>query len=180
MKEIKYEAPVATIDLLCKYMEQFGYNKDARILDLGCGTGLVGEEFSRRGYQNIDGVDLSAEMLAKAKEKAVYRTLTQGEMASERCEKLGVAANQYDVATCVGVMTYGHVKGKGFDDFVHVLKPGGLACFTVRDVVAEDPAYGYGKKIDELCIAKKWKLLEKKKGSYHDDDGCCMFCFQIL
>ncbi|XP_028409737.1 methyltransferase-like protein 27 [Dendronephthya gigantea] len=180
MVDMSYEAPVATADILCKYMEQFGYNKDVCILDFGCGTGLVGEELNRRGYNNIDGVDLCAEMVEKAKEKGVYRTLTQGEMASEGCEKLGVGADQYDAAICVGVMSMGQVKGKGFDDFIHVLKLGGLACFTVRNIVAEDPAYGYGEKMEELCSAKKWKLLEKKVGPYLIDDGCCIFCFQKL
>ena len=179
--DLKYGGPVATVDLLFKHLQALGKGADARILDLGCGSGMVGQELNKRGYKNIDGVDLCAELLEKAKEKGVYAALFQGEMASERCEKLGVAADQYDAATCVGVMTHGHVKGKGFDDFVHAVKPGGLACFTVRRLVWEDPSYGYSTKMDELCNAKKWKLLEKKYvENYTVDDGCWLFCCQIL
>ena len=41
--------------------------KQAKILDAGCGTGLVGAELAKRGYHRFDGVDLSAEMLQHAK-----------------------------------------------------------------------------------------------------------------
>jgi SAM-dependent methyltransferase len=40
----------------------------ARVLDAGCGPGLVAEAFLERGYQVL-GVDLSAEMLRRARER---------------------------------------------------------------------------------------------------------------
>ena len=181
LDDLKYGGPVSTADLLSKYLQSLGYSKDARILDLGCGSGIVAEELKKRGYTNMDGVDLCVELMAKAKEKGIYTSLIQGEMASEGCKKLNVAADQYDAATCVGVLTYGHVKARGFDDFVHAVKPGGLACFTVRRLVWDDPSYGYATKMDELCEAKKWKLLEKKYiENYTVDDGCWLCCCQIL
>ena len=38
-------------------------NKKAKILDAGCGTGLVGEILSEKNYKNVEGVDFSQEML---------------------------------------------------------------------------------------------------------------------
>ena len=38
-------------------------DKDAEIVDLGCGTGLLGEILFNLGYKNIIGVDGSEEML---------------------------------------------------------------------------------------------------------------------
>ena len=179
--DLKYGGPVATVDLLSKHLKDLGYGNDARILDFGCGSGMVAEKLIKRGYTNIDGVDLSEELMALAKEKGVYKSLIMGEMASDGCKKLNVAPDQYDAATCVGVLTWGHVKGKGFDDFVHALKPGGVACFTVRRLVWEDPSYGYSSKMDELCETKKWKLLEKKYfENYTVDDGCWLCCCQKL
>ena len=181
LNDLKYSGPIATVDLLCKHLEHLGYKSNARILDLGCGSGIVAQELRRLGYTNIDGLDLSAVMMAKAKEKCVYCSLIQGEMASEECKKLNVAPDQYDAATCVGVFTHGHVKGKGFDDFLHVLKPGGLAFFTVRRLVWEDPSYDYVRKMNELCETQKWKLLTKKYiEDYFVDDACWLFCCQKL
>lgn len=47
-------------------------NKQAKILDLGCGTGTLTDEISKT-YPNIMGIDGSKEMIAKA--KAAYPTL---------------------------------------------------------------------------------------------------------
>ncbi|MER9826714.1 methyltransferase domain-containing protein, partial [Mesorhizobium sp. M0115] len=43
------------------------------ILDAGCGTGLVGVELKRLGYELIDGFDLSREMAEKARQTRAYR-----------------------------------------------------------------------------------------------------------
>ena len=54
----------------CDFIEkEIGYNKDLKILDIGCGTGRHSIELAKRGY-NITGVDLSDSMLQKAKENA--------------------------------------------------------------------------------------------------------------
>ena len=43
---------------------------DGPVLDVGCGTGVVGAELARLGVPVIDGIDISPEMLAKAAAKA--------------------------------------------------------------------------------------------------------------
>ena len=45
-----------------------------RILDVGCGTGLVGSELNRIGYKNLDGLDASPEMLKIAAEKNIFKS----------------------------------------------------------------------------------------------------------
>ena len=50
------------------------------ILDLGCGTGLFGNEI--RGIcDNLEGIDLSRAMLARAYEKNIYNTLHQTDIS---------------------------------------------------------------------------------------------------
>ncbi len=54
----------------CDFLEkELGFNKEARILDIGCGTGRHTLELTRRGY-NVVGVDLSDSLLQRAREKA--------------------------------------------------------------------------------------------------------------
>ena len=143
---------------------------------------MVGEGLFKHGYKNVDGLDVSPEMLEVAREKAVYRNLFIGYMATEGCHKLGIEANSYDAAISIGVFTIGHVKGKGFDDLVHAVKPGGLVCFTIRDCIADDPLYGYDEKMEELTKAKKWKLVFKVHEIYHDVNKfrSWLYIYQIL
>ena len=54
----------------CDFIEkELGYNKDLKILDVGCGTGRHAIELTKRGYQ-LTGIDLSQSQIARAKEKA--------------------------------------------------------------------------------------------------------------
>lgn len=54
----------------CDFIEcELNFNKDLKIIDIGCGTGRHSIELSRRGYP-VTGIDLSESMLAKAREKA--------------------------------------------------------------------------------------------------------------
>lgn len=54
----------------CDFLEgEFGYNKELKILDVGCGTGRHTIELTKRGY-TVTGIDLSEAQLALAKEHA--------------------------------------------------------------------------------------------------------------
>jgi predicted TPR repeat methyltransferase len=164
---------------LVQKLKEFGYTDDARILDLGCGTGLVGEELKKHGYKNIHGVDLTPELLESAKAKGIYGLLQQGSMGSPECKDLGIGANQYDATICVGTLALAHVKSEGLDDLVHVVKPGGLVCFSIRDLSLNAPQSGYREKMDQLCEVGKWKPVAKHhEAAYLAGDGAWFFVYQ--
>jgi len=55
----------------CEFIEnEIDYDKNIRILDIGCGTGRHSIELAKRGY-SVTGVDLSNSMLKRAREKAI-------------------------------------------------------------------------------------------------------------
>ena len=55
MVEWNYTGPKETVEVFKKYSK----NKNAKIYDAGCGTGLVGVELKKFGYHYFDGADLS-------------------------------------------------------------------------------------------------------------------------
>ena len=55
--------------------KQIKLNKKAKILDAGCGTGLVAEELNKLNYNNLIGLDNSKEMLRLAKTKKIFKRL---------------------------------------------------------------------------------------------------------
>ncbi len=60
----------------CDFLEkEIGFNKQTRILDIGCGTGRHSIELAKRGY-TVTGIDLSDSMLLRAREKAAGQKLS--------------------------------------------------------------------------------------------------------
>lgn len=79
------------IELLAA-LRQVSWSEVQRAADLGCGTGRTGEWLRSRGVPEIDGVDLTPEMLAKARSKNVYRRLVEESVAST-----GLDSGAYDL-----------------------------------------------------------------------------------
>ena len=63
-----------------------------RVLDLACGTGRIGVWLRARGARHVDGLDLTAEMLARAEAKGVYDRLMLGDLLDT-----GLPAASYDL-----------------------------------------------------------------------------------
>lgn len=99
-----------------------------RALDLGCGTGLVGEVF-RPFCRDIVGVDLSAAMLAQARAKQIYRHLEQADIAGFLSRQ---ASDSIDLMLSADVFIYLGNLDDVFRQAARVLVPGGLFAFTVQ------------------------------------------------
>ncbi|KAJ3472332.1 hypothetical protein NLG97_g11080 [Lecanicillium saksenae] len=135
-----YTAPQLASDYVSKYLNAAAI-ASARILDAGCGTGLVGQHLAKRGARRIDGVDLSPGMLEVARKTGAYESLTTGDLS----QWLDVDSAVYDALTCVGTLTQGHLGPGALDQLLRVVKPGGLVVATVRDTVWE--MNGYKEKV---------------------------------
>ncbi len=107
---------------------------DASILDFGCGTGVSGEAFGAAGFTNLHGCDLSAEMLAKAKAKAIYQKTFVVPAGAD-------LPKGYDVVAAVGVIGAGSAPPEAFDAAISAVKPGGLFVWSYNDHALEDPRF---------------------------------------
>lgn len=73
---------------------QIQWRAAGRVLDLACGTGRIGAWLRAKGVQRIDGVDLTPQMLAKARDKGVYEGLTVGDITDT-----GIPSDRYNLIT---------------------------------------------------------------------------------
>ena len=155
MVDWNYTAPINAVSLIKKC----ALKKDIQILDAGCGSGLVGIEMQKNGYTNIDGVDLSQDMINLIP-KGVYKNLEVANLNKPlKCEN-----HKYDVVMCVGTFTYGHVKPQALDEMIRITKNKGLICFSVNEGIHEE--YGFDKKIKKLSENNTWNVKEYFKSSY--------------
>ena len=155
MVDWNYTGPKETSEVLAKHEK----NKNAKIYDAGCGTGLVGLELKKYGFSNFYGADLSQKLLDLVP-KDLYQKLDKVDLNKKIQEK----DNYFDVVMCVGTFTFGHVKPPALDEFIRITKNKGLICFTINEGIHEE--YGFDKKIDQLKKDNKWKEIEFFKSDY--------------
>lgn len=76
-------------------------DKNAKILDLGCGTGSMLGALKSNGYTNILGIDISEDQIRVAAEMGITETV-HGDIL----EHLKNAENQYDIITGIDIVEH--------------------------------------------------------------------------
>lgn len=157
LKSIGYPGPTIIVNRVKKLLP----NKNAKILDLAAGTGIVGEVFQEEGYTCVDGSDMSKTSLHIAEQKGVYERIFRCCMGQE---KLDSEANVYDAITVVGCWSI-PINVSIFTEMNRVLKPGGyfVSCFR-PDVWALQDIYGYRAALNDSSL---WKKISEEEDVYH-------------
>ena len=143
------------VSLLASHLK----DKHAVIMDVGCGTGLVGSYLSKAGFSDYDGIDISQEMLNQAQHRG-YRSLLIGSLN----DRLPIADNCYDACLCVGVFTHGHVTASGLHELARITRSGGYVCFTINEGVYDD--YGFEATMAKMETDQIWSMLHFQKDQY--------------
>jgi len=111
----------------CRLFISLVTDRQARILDAGCGTGLVGRRLKQAGYTDIHGNDYSEKMLDEARATDTYQSLEQHDLT------LPVETDQpYDAAISVGVFAFSVPSAEHLVNITRSLKPDGKAIVTVN------------------------------------------------
>ncbi|KAF2686145.1 methyltransferase domain-containing protein [Lentithecium fluviatile CBS 122367] len=163
-KDQEYVAPALAAATVAKHLSPTPLDT-VKILDAGCGTGLVGKALAQLGAKHIDGVDLSPGMLDVARKLNVYTELDTIDLS----KPLDQRTASYDVVTCIGTLTHAHVGPEVLSEFVRVVKPGGWIVATVLDDIWEP--IGYRAEVDELLAQGKVELVSADVGDYRRGAG---------
>lgn len=171
LEAVDYRVPDMMRDAFAR---KFGGKKARSVLDAGCGTGLCGVKI-RPFAEILTGVDLSAKMLARAKEKGVYDDL----QAADAVAYMNGHSAAFD-AVCLGdVACY-------FPDLAPVLaaafatlKDGGALFMTVEAASCEkesvlNPTGRYAHNAELLqkkTQAAGFKVDEPSRAVLRKEDG---------
>jgi arsenite methyltransferase len=121
-----------------------------RVLDLGSGAGtdslvaaqMVGDE------GHVTGIDMTPEMLAKARGAAAEMGAANVEFVEGEAERLPFADASFDVVISNGVIDLIPDKDAVFAQLYRVLAPGGR--IQVADVTIQNPVSGEGRRNIDL------------------------------
>jgi SAM-dependent methyltransferase len=141
--------------------------KDVDVLDMGCGTGLVGQYLHEYGFRSIVGLDASKGMLKETEisKPNVHKELVELFLGSPSTypERLH---NTFDIVTASGILADNHLDNTVFEEMLLSLRNGGLAIFATRTEYLEK--YGYGAYMKMLEDTGKWKFVKNIKFGRYD------------
>jgi len=114
---------------------ELGLNRFVSILDLACGTGLLGGEVVKHGYENLDGLDASLQMLLQARKKNIFKEHIHAAVGG--LGSLPLLDDVYDVVMSSNGFAPGQIYPEAIMEILRILNPGGYLIFTMRDGLAE-------------------------------------------
>ncbi len=169
---IHYSACQSTYDLFTRlpdseYLTVDVNDKSIRIMDIGCGTGLMGKKLADHGYSNVDGCDISLEMVQQADKLDIYNELTADIDINQPINPDW--RDRYDVSMSVGVFTPGHVDPEALNQLIDMTRSGGLILVSTR--LAYYDSTNYQQVSDQLEKDNKIKLLNVDKDRPYTDDS---------
>lgn len=131
---------------ICQYYEResevIGALEDLKILDIGCGGGLICEPLKRMGAAHVCGIDAGEKNIEAAKLHATQSELDIEYHATSAEDFVTEHAEQYDVVLALEIIE--HVNSP--DEFVALVqkfvKPGGIVIFSTLNRTLKSLAFG--------------------------------------
>jgi predicted TPR repeat methyltransferase len=166
---LQYVAP----EVISQMLSVAEPDRTVRVLDVGCGTGLVGVRLSKLGFVHLDGLDFSPQMLDQAREKGIYKELIQADLN----EPLNVAPSTYGAAISCGTFTHGHVDANALNRIALLLKPGAIFACTIHQAVWEKAGFaGTLKRLGSDGVLLVEEIYEQAyfDGSHPDGRFCLL------
>ena len=161
VNKLEYNIP----KIIRKIMTKQNFDLFDSVLDLGCGTGLMGVEL-RQYAKNIEGIDLSKFMIEQAKKKNVYNKISQFDLI----EYLSKENLDFDLFVSTDVFIYVGELSKVFQLIKSRNKRNGKLIFSTEHTekkgffLEKSGRYSHSKEyIMGLCKKFDYKLLNFKK-----------------
>lgn len=102
------------------------------VLDLGCGTGLVGQQIAPH-CRHLEGIDLAPNMIERARARGLYTELHCADIAATLARRES-SPYRYDVVTAADVFIYVGKLESIIPAIRAVLNPGGWFAFSAEAV----------------------------------------------
>lgn len=142
-----YNMPQLFTGLTCRYVS----SPEAPILDVGAGTGILGQALALLGYTAVEALDFSRGMLEVCEAKAVYTALHQLDITGA----LPLPDNRYAAVLAMGVFGKGHVSAETLHELSRITTTGGHLIYSIRE--DEYVPGGYKEVQENFEKTGEWK-----------------------
>ena len=145
---------------------------EGAILDIGCGTGLVAAAVRKaEPGAVVDGVDISPDMIDKAREKGDYRSLMQADLTADYSH----VPTDYAAIVSAGTFTFGHLGPELIPGMVGLCRSGAVAALGVNSIYFAEQ--GFRSVLDALeadgrignVVLHEMPIYDGRDAAHQDD-----------
>ncbi len=158
---------------LTKHLAALGPRRFRSALDLGCGTGLCAP-FLKPMTHRLAGVDLSRQMMEKARALGLYDRLVHADVV----DYLRGTHERHDLVTAADVFIYVGDLAPVFEALDKAMEPGGIFCFSAECASSEGcdfellPSLRYAhseRYLRALAAQHRFELIELVRAPIRED-----------
>ena len=175
---VNFTEPYHIIDQVKNSEQEGGLSIPRQVccLDIGSGTGVVGQALQQAGFTDLHALDVSTNFLEAVKERGFYNEHYNFFLGRGVDEFPSNLKNKFDVITASGVWMPGHMPNAAIDDVHAALKTGGIIVTAMRNTMWTDGvAEGYKEKFEGLIDAGKFAVVKKYEFWRGTENGSGLF-----
>jgi predicted TPR repeat methyltransferase len=140
---------------------------DLRVLDLGAGNGMVGEELADLGAEFIVGVDIIEEA-AEATERdrpGLYDNYHVVDMTDlDEGQRRELASCRFNTLTCVAALGFGDIPTRAFVAAYNLIRSGGWIAFNIKeDFLTDGDSSGFSGLIRAMLDDGTLELRQRQR-----------------
>ena len=156
-----------------------GQAKDSVCMDIGSGTGIVGQAMQNAGFTHLEALDVSTNFLDCVRERGFYSDHHNFFLGQGVDVFPAELKNKYDIITASGVWMPGHMPNAALDDVHAALKMGGHMVTAMRNTMWMDGVEeGYKEKFEGLVAAGKFEIVKHDNFWRGTEGGTGLFAKQ--
>jgi predicted TPR repeat methyltransferase len=151
---LKCDSPRTVCGLLEEHVESEGRDpSELRVLDLGAGNGMVGEQLAEMGAEEIIGVDIIEEAAQAAERDRPgvyddYHVLDLTDLSEPQREEL--RSRKLNCLTSVAALGFGDIPPAAFAEAFSLVEDGGPVGFSIKEeMLSGEDSSGFSRLIDE-------------------------------
>ena len=138
-----------------------------RVLDLGAGNGMVGEELAEMGVKHVVGVDIIEEAAAATQRDrpGIYDDYHVGDMSTlKNGDREKLAAFNFNAMICIAALGFGDIPPMVFANAYNLVSEGGWIAFNIKeDFLSDRDDTGFSGMMRAMVEGGTMEILKRKR-----------------
>jgi SAM-dependent methyltransferase len=167
-ERLKCQSPATVVDVLRYSVSQCQQElNELRVLDLGAGNGMVGEELKKQGVSRLIGVDIIPEAQAATERDrpGVYDAYYVMDFCSLSAdERDALKLWSVDCLISVAALGFGDIPGKAFLEAFNMVGKDGFVAFNIKETFLDrSDDSGFSQLVRELIFSEYLDLYHLQR-----------------